>query len=121
MHRVNEWSYGCGLNEVIVHVLYRTGNKVINGCQMGFLSGDHLPKVFALSNTSLYYADMSASGATPTCPVCLKRLIGRKSFQELGKPQSCDHFFCFACILEWSKVSQLCSGDTMYNVPHLVV
>lgn len=57
------------------------------------LYSDHIDMTTRLSRTEL------------SCPVCLKRLTNRKAFQELGKPESCDHFFCFTCILEWSKVS----------------
>lgn len=35
-----------------------------------------------------------------TCLVCLRKL--RKC--ELGKPEDCDHLFCFSCLYEWSKV-----------------
>ena len=56
-------------------------------------------------------------GASPgmTCPVCLKRLKSQKC-HELGKPRSCDHFFCFSCIFEWSKVSGYCMSMFEVNV-----
>jgi len=36
-----------------------------------------------------------------TCPVCLKEFGNSK----IGK-LPCSHIFCYACILEWSKVSE---------------
>ena len=38
-----------------------------------------------------------------TCPVCLKRI--KRS--RLGKPENCDHVFCFTCIHEWAKVGSV--------------
>ena len=49
-------------------------------------------------------ATSSQSPLSPpsTCPVCLKGL----EKCDLGKPEHCHHFFCFRCILEWSKVRE---------------
>ncbi|XP_044760744.1 uncharacterized protein LOC123318198 [Coccinella septempunctata] len=41
------------------------------------------------------------------CPICLVPI--RR--QELGTPESCDHLFCLACILEWSKNVNTCPID----------
>ena len=38
-----------------------------------------------------------------TCPVCLREL-GWDIQGKLGKPENCDHLFCFTCIHEWAKV-----------------
>ena len=40
-----------------------------------------------------------------SCPVCLRNLV--KGQGRLGKPETCEHFFCFSCIYEWSKASKL--------------
>uniref|UniRef100_A0A8C4X3M2 PHD and RING finger domain-containing protein 1 n=1 Tax=Erpetoichthys calabaricus TaxID=27687 RepID=A0A8C4X3M2_ERPCA len=41
------------------------------------------------------------------CPICLN------TFQEqvLGTPESCAHYFCLDCILEWSKNANSCPVD----------
>ena len=37
------------------------------------------------------------------CPVCLLRF----KLQPVGRPESCQHLFCLACITQWSTVSQV--------------
>lgn len=37
------------------------------------------------------------------CPICLTKL--KKC--ELGKPNSCTHYFCLSCIQEWAKVKRV--------------
>ncbi|CAM6112675.1 unnamed protein product [Calypogeia fissa] len=47
-----------------------------------------------------------SNGATPKeqiCGICLS-----EGGNERGKLDCCDHFFCFACIMEWSKVESRC-------------
>lgn len=34
------------------------------------------------------------------CLICLSTFSG----QPVASPQHCDHFYCLACITEWSKV-----------------
>ena len=45
------------------------------------------------------FASTSPAGGEK-CPVCLRRLRNSR----LGKPENCDHYFCFTCIHEWAKV-----------------
>lgn len=40
-----------------------------------------------------------------TCSICLK---DKAEVDSRGKVNSCDHFFCFDCILEWSKLNPSC-------------
>lgn len=55
---------------------------------------------------------LEASGAlnsdddSESCPICLNTFRG----QVVGTPQSCAHYFCLDCIVEWSKVRWLLSG-----------
>lgn len=57
---------------------------------------------------------LEAGGALPSdddsesCPICLNAFRG----QVVGTPQSCAHYFCLDCILEWSKVRWLPSGPS---------
>ena len=49
--------------------------------------------------------DSSSSGEeedVERCPVCLLRF----KLQPVGRPESCQHLFCLACITQWSTVSQ---------------
>ncbi|XP_010547737.1 PREDICTED: uncharacterized protein LOC104819392 isoform X2 [Tarenaya hassleriana] len=41
---------------------------------------------------------------SPVCGICLSE--GGKSIT--GQIDSCDHYFCFVCILEWAKVESRC-------------
>lgn len=41
-----------------------------------------------------------------SCPICLNTFRD----QAVGTPESCAHYFCLDCILEWSKVRRLLSG-----------
>lgn len=43
------------------------------------------------------------------CPICLNTFRG----QAVGTPESCAHYFCLDCIVEWSKVSPFSYGKQM--------
>jgi len=34
------------------------------------------------------------------CPICFEDLID----QKIGIPEHCEHTFCFACLVDWTKV-----------------
>lgn len=56
-----------------------------------------------------YESDSSSDGeGSEKCPICLLKLTND---QEIGKPEICDHIFCFPCIEEWSKVMRTCPID----------
>ncbi|XP_068964024.1 PHD and RING finger domain-containing protein 1 isoform X1 [Petaurus breviceps papuanus] len=42
-----------------------------------------------------------------SCPICLNVFRG----QVLGTPDSCAHYFCLDCIVEWSKNAKSCPVD----------
>uniref|UniRef100_A0A1B6MT05 PHD and RING finger domain-containing protein 1 n=1 Tax=Graphocephala atropunctata TaxID=36148 RepID=A0A1B6MT05_9HEMI len=46
-------------------------------------------------------------GQSEKCPICLAKFSG----QEIGTPEACDHYFCAACIQEWSKNVNTCPVD----------
>ncbi|XP_024901947.1 PHD and RING finger domain-containing protein 1 isoform X6 [Pteropus alecto] len=56
---------------------------------------------------------LEASGAlnsdddSESCPICLNTFRG----QVVGTPQSCAHYFCLDCIVEWSKNANSCPVD----------
>ena len=37
-----------------------------------------------------------------SCPICLNTFRD----QAVGTPETCAHYFCLDCIVEWSKVSR---------------
>ncbi|XP_061855266.1 PHD and RING finger domain-containing protein 1 isoform X2 [Colius striatus] len=41
------------------------------------------------------------------CPICLNTFRG----QVVGTPESCSHYFCLDCIVEWSKNANSCPVD----------
>lgn len=51
-------------------------------------------------NMSSSISRTPASRDSTTCSICLKRLRCSK----IGKPDACNHIFCYTCILEWAKV-----------------
>ena len=44
---------------------------------------------------------VAESSSKDVCAICLGSFVD----QDTGKPNACDHTFCFDCILEWSKVT----------------
>uniref|UniRef100_A0A8C3RV15 RING-type domain-containing protein n=1 Tax=Chelydra serpentina TaxID=8475 RepID=A0A8C3RV15_CHESE len=45
--------------------------------------------------------DISSDDDAENCPICLNTFRN----QAVGTPESCAHYFCLDCIVEWSKVS----------------
>lgn len=60
-----------------------------------------LPQLSGESSSS------ESDGQSDKCPICLARFKG----QEIGLPDSCEHSFCYECILEWSKNVTTCPID----------
>lgn len=54
----------------------------------------------AVGGASLDMSGLSSDEDAEKCPICLN------SFHEqmVATPESCAHYFCLDCILEWSKV-----------------
>ncbi|XP_077067410.1 uncharacterized protein phrf1 isoform X2 [Siphateles boraxobius] len=61
----------------------------------------------AAGNVPVYAADLSSDEDSEKCPICLN------SFHEqpVATPESCGHYFCLDCILEWSKNANSCPVD----------
>ncbi|KAK6472712.1 PHD and RING finger domain-containing protein 1-like isoform X1 [Huso huso] len=57
--------------------------------------------------TEAKFVGLSSDEDAENCPICLN------TFQEqaLGTPESCAHYFCLDCILEWSKNANSCPVD----------
>lgn len=49
---------------------------------------------------------LNSDDDSESCPICLNTFRG----QVVGTPQSCAHYFCLDCIVEWSKVRWLLSA-----------
>jgi len=54
------------------------------------------------SNPSANLLTSSTVVATVECGICMEAI------SEVGEMDSCSHKFCFTCIFEWSKVTNLC-------------
>ncbi|XP_056138661.1 PHD and RING finger domain-containing protein 1 [Lampris incognitus] len=52
-------------------------------------------------------AELSSDEDTEKCPICLNAFIS----QPVATPESCEHYFCLDCILEWSKNANSCPVD----------
>ncbi|KAM4618565.1 uncharacterized protein phrf1 [Polymixia lowei] len=61
----------------------------------------------AAGGTSADLAGMSSDDETEKCPICLNSF----SSQPVATPESCQHYFCLDCILEWSKNANSCPVD----------
>ncbi|KAK1161594.1 PHD and RING finger domain-containing protein 1-like isoform X1 [Acipenser oxyrinchus oxyrinchus] len=61
----------------------------------------------AVGGTEARFVGLSSDEDAENCPICLN------TFQEqaLGTPESCAHYFCLDCILEWSKNANSCPVD----------
>ncbi|MBN3275045.1 PHRF1 protein, partial [Polyodon spathula] len=61
----------------------------------------------AVGGTETKFVGLSSDEDAENCPICLN------TFQEqaLGTPESCAHYFCLDCILEWSKNANSCPVD----------
>ncbi|XP_067144254.1 uncharacterized protein [Centruroides vittatus] len=51
----------------------------------------------------------SSDGQSEKCPICLNKFLG----QDIGNPESCDHYFCLDCLLEWAKKVNTCPVDRL--------
>lgn len=43
------------------------------------------------------------------CPICLASLVK----QEVATPESCEHYFCAKCLMEWAKVTSFQSNNLL--------
>ncbi|XP_051740101.1 PHD and RING finger domain-containing protein 1 isoform X2 [Ctenopharyngodon idella] len=61
----------------------------------------------ATGNVPVDAAGLSSDEDSEKCPICLN------SFHEqpVATPESCEHYFCLDCILEWSKNANSCPVD----------
>ncbi|XP_048013912.1 PHD and RING finger domain-containing protein 1 isoform X2 [Megalobrama amblycephala] len=61
----------------------------------------------AAGNVPVDAAGLSSDEDSEKCPICLN------SFHEqpVATPESCEHYFCLDCILEWSKNANSCPVD----------
>ncbi|KAH7300045.1 hypothetical protein KP509_24G042300 [Ceratopteris richardii] len=57
-----------------------------------------------LRNDGVPDGDKEGTMAAVVCGICLSET----STTERGKLDSCDHFYCFGCIMEWAKVESRC-------------
>ncbi|XP_054887563.1 PHD and RING finger domain-containing protein 1 isoform X2 [Poeciliopsis prolifica] len=53
------------------------------------------------------FAEMSSDEDREKCPICLNSF----SSQPVATPENCEHYFCFDCILEWTKNANSCPVD----------
>ncbi|XP_019895992.2 PHD and RING finger domain-containing protein 1 isoform X2 [Esox lucius] len=63
--------------------------------------------VGAVGGVSSELADLSSDEDTEKCPICLNSFHS----QPVATPESCEHYFCLDCILEWSKNANSCPVD----------
>ncbi|XP_070762837.1 PHD and RING finger domain-containing protein 1 [Enoplosus armatus] len=57
--------------------------------------------------TSADLAGMSSDEDADKCPICLNSF----SIQPVATPESCEHYFCLDCLLEWAKNANSCPVD----------
>uniref|UniRef100_A0A3Q3QMS8 PHD and ring finger domains 1 n=1 Tax=Monopterus albus TaxID=43700 RepID=A0A3Q3QMS8_MONAL len=65
------------------------------------------PEDGAYGGTSADHAGMSSDEDSEKCPICLNSF----SSQPVATPESCEHYFCLDCILEWTKNANSCPVD----------
>ncbi|KAK6320087.1 hypothetical protein J4Q44_G00091940 [Coregonus suidteri] len=63
--------------------------------------------VKAVGGASADLAGLSSDEDTEKCPICLNSFHS----QPVATPESCKHYFCLDCILEWSKNANSCPVD----------
>ncbi|KAM9754941.1 uncharacterized protein phrf1 isoform 2-T2 [Menidia menidia] len=68
---------------------------------------DPKPEDGAFGGTSADVTGMSSDEDSDKCPICLNSF----SSQPVATPESCEHYFCFDCILEWAKNANSCPVD----------
>ncbi|XP_010731027.3 PHD and RING finger domain-containing protein 1 isoform X1 [Larimichthys crocea] len=61
----------------------------------------------AFGGTSADLAGMSSDDDADKCPICLNSF----NSQPVATPESCEHYFCLDCILEWTKNANSCPVD----------
>ncbi|KAK6318115.1 hypothetical protein J4Q44_G00114060 [Coregonus suidteri] len=61
----------------------------------------------AVGGASADLAGLSSDEDTEKCPICLNSFHS----QPVATPESCEHYFCLDCILEWSKNANSCPVD----------
>ncbi|XP_021456146.2 PHD and RING finger domain-containing protein 1 isoform X1 [Oncorhynchus mykiss] len=61
----------------------------------------------AVGGVSADLAGLSSDEDTEKCPICLNSFHS----QPVATPESCKHYFCLDCILEWSKNANSCPVD----------
>ncbi|XP_038131370.1 PHD and RING finger domain-containing protein 1 [Cyprinodon tularosa] len=61
----------------------------------------------ACGGSSADFAEMSSDEDREKCPICLNSF----SSQPVATPENCEHYFCFDCILEWTKNANSCPVD----------
>ncbi|KAM7414278.1 hypothetical protein PAMA_019207 [Pampus argenteus] len=61
----------------------------------------------AFGGTSADLADLSSDEDSEKCPICLNSF----NSQPVATPESCEHYFCLDCILEWAKNANSCPVD----------
>lgn len=62
---------------------------------------DGKPEEGACAGTSADHVQDTSDEEADKCPICLHSF----NRQPVATPESCEHYFCLDCILEWSKVS----------------
>ncbi|KAM6960513.1 uncharacterized protein phrf1 [Aplochiton taeniatus] len=61
----------------------------------------------AAGGTSADLTGLSSDEDSEKCPICLNSFHS----QPVATPESCEHYFCLDCILEWSKNANSCPVD----------
>ncbi|XP_036068412.1 PHD and RING finger domain-containing protein 1 isoform X4 [Oryzias melastigma] len=58
------------------------------------------------------FTGISSDEDSEKCPICLNSFTE----QPVATPENCEHYFCFDCILEWTKNANSCPVDrTAFN------
>ncbi|RVE72195.1 hypothetical protein OJAV_G00059300 [Oryzias javanicus] len=58
------------------------------------------------------FTGISSDEDSEKCPICLNSFTE----QPVATPENCEHYFCFDCILEWTKNANSCPVDrTTFN------
>nr|XP_019934592.1 PREDICTED: PHD and RING finger domain-containing protein 1 isoform X1 [Paralichthys olivaceus]XP_019934593.1 PREDICTED: PHD and RING finger domain-containing protein 1 isoform X1 [Paralichthys olivaceus] len=63
----------------------------------------------ALGGTCADLAGISSDEDSDKCPICLNSF----NSQPVATPESCEHYFCLDCILEWTKNANSCPVDRL--------
>ncbi|CAK6960028.1 PHD and RING finger domain-containing protein 1 [Scomber scombrus] len=61
----------------------------------------------ALGGTSADLAGLSSDEDSEKCPICLNSF----NSQPVATPETCEHYFCLDCILEWATNANSCPVD----------